>query len=93
MMRAESTSSIGALMKIDVVSMISITGGIGSPGGDGVVYSPSSIDSSDTTPPNGARSTVLRSSLSIRPIAARALAIIASAASQDAAEVWARLSS
>ena len=38
--------------------MRTITGGIGRPGGDGVIHSPTSVVTSATTPSNGARSTV-----------------------------------
>jgi hypothetical protein len=83
--RAESTSSIGALMKIEVRSTMSNTGGIGMAGGAGVAHSPTSVMTSAIRPSNGAIITVFRSSTSVKPIAASARFTLARAPRQAAA--------
>ena len=75
---------MGALMKIDSGSSRSITGGIGSPGGDGVMYSPTSVLSSATVPANGARSSVKASCTSAAATLDSAWPTAATAASQPA---------
>ena len=71
LMTAESTSSIGALTKIEVGSSRSITGGIGTPGGEGEINSPTSTETSARTPAKGERMRVFLTSTSTTAISAR----------------------
>ncbi len=69
--------------------MRSSTAGIGTPGGAGVIHSPTSVLQSATTPANGARTTVSSSSARATPTWARAWSRAACAA-WHAARVWSR---
>ncbi len=72
---------------------MSITGGIGIPGGEGVVYSPTSTERSATMPSKGAWITVSPCSREASSIPARACSTPALEARQAAAavsaDVWA----
>ncbi len=67
-----------------------MTGGTGRAGGDGVVHSPTSIDTSATTPSKGARRTVFARTVRATETAASARAELATAVRHAASAVrWA----